>query len=88
MIDLNLKERDFEFMVYLSYKELTLSQIKEKLGITKWEVQRIFNNLNKSGMLISRKEGRKRMVRLSRNGHYFNDWYQRNKIKISNKNGK
>ncbi len=85
MIDLNLKKRDFEFMRYLAYKELTLSQIKDELKITKWEVQRIFNNLNESEMLISRKEGRKRLVRLSKNGYYFKSWYLRNKLKIKSK---
>ncbi len=82
MTKLNLKKKDFEFMKILNNNEMPLGMIGSKMGIEKYEIQRIFNNLVKSGMIISRKEGRKRLVKLIKNGKYLNDWYQRSKIGI------
>ena len=81
-MNLNLKKNDFEFMKILGDQKLILSQSSKKLVITQWMVQRIYNNLNECGMLKSKKKGRKRLVKLNKNGHYFNAWYQRNKMRI------
>ena len=88
MTDLNLKKRDFEFMKVVGKETLSLGYIKQKMKLEKYEIQRIFNNLARAGMVDSKKVGRIRVIKLNKNGHYFRDWYQRNKIKIGNKNGK
>jgi len=76
---IKLDEKDFEFLRYLADRELTLTQIREELGITKWDIQRVFDNLQKSGMIKSKKEGRERMVKITKNGEYFRDFYLRQK---------
>ena len=71
------KEKDFEFLKALKNKELTLKEIGLKLGMIKQYTQGIFKNLEKSGMLESRKEGRNRFVKLNKNGRYFLNFYLR-----------
>ena len=79
MIEINLKKKHFKFMKILNSKELSLGMIVSKMGLKKYEIQRIFNSLEKSGMVLSRKQGRKRLVKLNKNGKYFNEFYKRQK---------
>lgn len=76
-MEIALKEKDFEFMKVLKRKEASLGNIREELGIKKSQTQKIFNNLNKRGMINSRKEGRERLVKLNNNGIYFLNFYLR-----------
>lgn len=76
-MEITLKEKDFGFLMYVADRELALKQIREELGITKQEVQRIFDNLQEAGMIRSRKEGRERFVKLTKNGNYFREFYRR-----------
>lgn len=79
MTEIKLKKKDFEFMKTLNKDEMALGMIGSRMGLEKYEIQRIFNNLEKLGMLTSRKERRKRFVKLTKNGKYFNDFYKRQK---------
>ena len=76
-MEIALKEDDFEFMRILGKNELSLGKIREELGTEKSKTQKIFNNLNKRGMIDSRKEGRERLVKLNSNGRYFLAFYLR-----------
>ena len=78
-MEIVFKEKDFEFLKTLKNKELTLKEIGSKLKIQKQYIQRIFKNLEKSGMLESRKKGRNRFVKLNKNGRYFLNFYLRGK---------
>ncbi len=77
-MEIAFKKKDFEFMRILGKKELPLGKIGEELGTEKYETQRIFNNLDKRGMIYSRKEKRQRFVKLNNNGKYFLAFYLRN----------
>ena len=78
-MEIVFKKKDFEFLKTLKNKELTLKEIGLKLGMIKQYTQGIFKNLEKSGMLESRKEGRNRFVKLNKNGRYFLNFYLRRK---------
>lgn len=84
-MNITLRKNDFEFLRYLANRELALKQIGEELGITKWEVQRVFDNLQESGMVKSRKEGRERFVKITKNGIYFREFYLRQRRKNGNR---
>ena len=81
MIEINLKKKHIKFMKILNSKELSLGVIGSKMGLKKYGTQRIFNSLEKSGMVVSRKQGRKRLVKLNKNGKYFNEFYKRQRRK-------
>lgn len=74
---INLKEREFVFMKILGEKERSLGVIGSEMKLGKFVIQRIFNKLEESGMLDSRKDGRERLVKLNKNGKYFNEFYKR-----------
>ena len=78
---INLKERDFVFMKILGEKELPLGVLGSKMGLHKFSIQRIFNKLEQSGLIDSRKDGRERLVKLNKNGKYFNEFYKKQKNK-------
>jgi predicted transcriptional regulator len=80
-MNITLKQKDFEFLTYLADRELTLTQISQELGITKWDVQRVFDNLQEAGMIKSKKKGRERLVKITKNGEYFRDFYLKQKRK-------
>ena len=79
MTEINLKKKDFEFMKILNNNEMALGEIGSKMRLEKYEIQRIFNNLQKADMIISRKEKRKRLVKITKKGKYFNEFYKRQK---------
>ena len=66
-------------MKILNNNEMALGEIGSKMRLEKYEIQRIFNNLQKADMIISRKEGRVRFVKLTKKGKYFNEFYKRQK---------
>lgn len=81
MTNISLRKKDFEFMRILGNREISLGKIGSKLRLDKYKIQRIFNNLEKADMIISRKEGRRRFVKLNKNGKYFNEFYKRQRDK-------
>jgi len=79
-----LRILDFEFMEEVLKKEKSLTQIKNDMDKGHWGMplaafQKILTKLQSIGFVKSERRGRQRFVKITKDGRYFLNWYQKNK---------
>ena len=82
-----LRILDFEFLQEISKKEKTLTQIKDNMDKGYWGMplaafQKILAKLENIRFVKSERRGRQRFVKITKDGKYFLNWYQKNKKTI------